>query len=453
MQPESTGITLELSADVADDLRRRKVLPTLGEWDVVYEQPADVVDDHISENDHPDSDDGDESVLSDTPPSTLPLIAVDCVKFLGFQPESEEERHAIRDQVQQALWNDDDFDGKIADMFETGVAWHARECLADDVTINYPEMFVEGVSTAQTWKRLLRSHRTPVVDRVLRHLVQCNRSLLWKDAMRTELVRLASEEERQKSARVHEQELREWQLGRRKDSLQQLYAVRETLEHQLQVAKKNLELLEVEREELVATEVERLRVEEGVSVGLTSFDLNVMQEGSPFDFLGRQFAGDQEDEYDQKLATAEREEQQIRDRVTSPSWKLSASLVQSLEARVEQVDSMLESLQEEEWEAEEEGEDQPKESTAEPERGLSLLDQVLAMILGSLGRSPDFAWLQSEHQEIVEEWTSHFGRLPPNKEDEPRMEPTTIHEDESNLVQDLAQLAKPDNEWDDSDSD
>jgi hypothetical protein len=124
----------------------------------------------------------------------------------------------------------------------------------------------------------------------------------------------------------------------------------------------------------------------------------------------------------------------------TPELKMALAVVKSLEERMQQVDDLLESLQEEEWTDEENGifwqtraestasenrvssssssmPDAPP-TTAKMATELSLLDGVLAMILGSLPRSTEistaehYKFIHKEHQEIVSEWKKYFGRLP-----------------------------------------
>jgi hypothetical protein len=76
---------------------------------------------------------------------------------------------------------------------------------------------------------------------------------------------------------------------------------------------------------------------------------------------------------------------------------MAQAAVQSLEVRMNQVDDLLESLQDEEWADEEDGfkpKDNNEDSSAANE--LSLLDQILAMILGTL--SPEQSDCQDASQ-------------------------------------------------------
>jgi len=107
--------------------------------------------------------------------------------------------------------------------------------------------------------------------------------------------------------------------------------------------------------------------------------------------------------------------------------KLALAVVTNLEKKLQKVDSLLETMQEEEWKDQEEGvlvddgfTDEIDEFASEQhpeESDMSLLDQVLAMVLGAfppLGKpvQEHFARLKKEHEEIKSLWNSAFGRLP-----------------------------------------
>jgi len=136
-----------------------------------------------------------------------------------------------------------------------------------------------------------------------------------------------------------------------------------------------------------------------------------------------------EAEHRAKLLAAQAEEEAVRERCTTQQLRIHMAVVNSLTAKLKQVDDLLESLQEEQWadeEAAEEEAESPQNSAtrkipAEPsdEPQLSLLDQVLAMILGASpppeGTSLEdhVRFLEQEHTAILREWKEHFGRLPP----------------------------------------
>ena len=104
-----------------------------------------------------------------------------------------------------------------------------------------------------------------------------------------------------------------------------------------------------------------------------------------------------------------------------------------MEEKLQKVDNLLESLQEEEWEAEEEeGHSSFAVEDDEKDQGVgnngsmegSLLDRILAMIMGALPREKDgegndiktekehYVYIMEEHKSIVKEWIEVFGRLP-----------------------------------------
>ncbi|GFH51956.1 hypothetical protein CTEN210_08432 [Chaetoceros tenuissimus] len=125
-----------------------------------------------------------------------------------------------------------------------------------------------------------------------------------------------------------------------------------------------------------------------------------------------------------KIRNAYAEEEAVRHMLISTDEKFALSTVLDLEKKLEKVDELLETLQEEEWEDEEEGILDDDESTAgddtndEDDGNPSVLDQILAMILGTIAKpketSPQdhFVQLKNQHEEIITEWKKEFGKLP-----------------------------------------
>lgn len=125
-----------------------------------------------------------------------------------------------------------------------------------------------------------------------------------------------------------------------------------------------------------------------------------------------------------KIIAARDEEHSIQETMINNDERMSIAIVLSLEKRLEQVDNLLETLQEEEWQDEEECPSDVSEVSFENSNGiidkpqeLSLLDQILAMILGSQpveekNKQEHFKCLKLEHENIVQEWQGFFGRLP-----------------------------------------
>ena len=116
-------------------------------------------------------------------------------------------------------------------------------------------------------------------------------------------------------------------------------------------------------------------------------------------------------------------EEDLRIKFTTNELILAQTMRNALTDKLEKIEELLDSLQDEVWQAEEEAEQQsPGETVVAGDKNgeqFSLLDQVLAMILGATpmsdGKSPaeHFQCMQSEHQSIVQAWKAHFGRLPP----------------------------------------
>ncbi|KAL3918024.1 MAG: hypothetical protein SGILL_004440 [Bacillariaceae sp.] len=119
-------------------------------------------------------------------------------------------------------------------------------------------------------------------------------------------------------------------------------------------------------------------------------------------------------------------QEQLRTQYTTRELILAQTMLNALEKKVENVDELLENLQDEVWAAEEEEEEQATSkqkttdnSTSNNDASLSLLDQVLAMILGALPTNPgmtpqqQYQFAKSEHGAIAKGWKDYFGRLPP----------------------------------------
>mmetsp|Transcript_10663 Transcript_10663/g.15545 ORF Transcript_10663/g.15545 Transcript_10663/m.15545 type:complete len:689 (+) Transcript_10663:172-2238(+) len=124
-----------------------------------------------------------------------------------------------------------------------------------------------------------------------------------------------------------------------------------------------------------------------------------------------------------KIEQAYEEEESVRSLLISTDEKFTLSAVMSLEKHIEKIDGLLETLQEEEWKDEEEGlmdesSDDNFSYIEQSEKDPSILNSILAMILSALPskdlRDPSkhYSYLKEEHQTIIREWKSEFGRLP-----------------------------------------
>ena len=145
-------------------------------------------------------------------------------------------------------------------------------------------------------------------------------------------------------------------------------------------------------------------------------------------------------------STWKEEEEIVRELLKTTDERIAEATLLKLQERLQNVDDLLETLQEEEWanddddvedddkdEREDEGNDDEIDSQSS-----SLLDQILAMILGGLSKEiihirslsslqvkaaadvwtnmttdeAHFRYIKDEHESIVKEWIKVFGRLP-----------------------------------------
>ena len=122
------------------------------------------------------------------------------------------------------------------------------------------------------------------------------------------------------------------------------------------------------------------------------------------------------------------EEAAVRARLKTTDELMAEAMLRNLQDRLDGVDNLLESIQEEEW-ADEEGANEPDDQSLKDEMGrpnpdppgMTLLDRILAMILGALSQAytgatskeEHFKFVKKEHDSIAAEWKRTFGRLPP----------------------------------------
>jgi hypothetical protein len=578
-----------------------------------------------NDNDNDDDDDDDVSVMSDSPPPHMPVVVVDVQRLVGYRPSSQESLKDLEHQIHAALWygsaeaadlktggnpQEDTmqhvleaaqhFDRRVTELFDTGAALHEtteqvnnnnilddvndKEQISSFVVVPYPEFqcalkenndpeaFAPRTvqSTAQMWKRLLRPHPIPAVATLLHKLETCHRSLVWKHAMHRELWILARGEEAARQRRYQQTALEEWKTCRRQHQLEQLYQVRETMGHRLEMAKAKVAELEQLREQAVALEIRRRRMERGGMGGLEAVDLNstilafpdmattwlgledddddydeqigpsfVSDDEDPYEYDGGESdadgdhdeeGGDLDDEaeiplgpttitatinadtdavaavlpprkngdkkarsaalakkrrrrlqeaakeadHQSKLDRAKTEEEMILELCTTNDLKMAQAIKAAVKKKMESVDGLLESLQEEVW-AEEEDEENGKPLVPAADDNwvgtssddFSLLDQVLAMILGSFppprsSNQKDAAnilakhtqQLQAEHNKIVKDWKDHFGRLPSSllvDGQEPSARPSVGRQSKLRDVYGIEENEAGD--WDDADSD
>lgn len=581
---EDRGITIELTQDVADELRRNcrpgkrsavepKGLVALNAVSVVSEEEdweclipvslknndseVNIIKEEASTDDDGqvvnenelsvDEDDASASTISYTPPSSLPVVLVDVERLTGYTPSSETEAESLIHTVRSALWGEEDlqngegsedekkkeeeriilardFEERVAELFQTGLARHSDTSVDLQsmrfMAVDYPEYLcrldgsLQVLPTSRVWKKLLLPHDIPVVHSLLVDVLSgCSRSLLWKYDMRQEIEVLAASEEDEATRRHHEAAVLHWKSGRRKEQLDKLYTVRDTLDERLQQSRDHQKQLEDERDRAMRNELQKRRLQQCTG-GLQAFDFESTlfafpdaddtngistflglddddycqkllcsddddydeerdsddeilsiesndddedeefveetkdvtissNEGEPITHNAnkgrrqaavrrrRQRLGEaaKEAEHKSKLDAAKAEEERVQELFTTQQLRIAMALTTSLHGKLQHVDALLESLQEEQWADEEAAEDErgtKGKSAIESQYlmsvddpGLSLLDQILAMILGACpspeGTSLDahVRQLEQKHRSIVKEWKEQFGRLPP----------------------------------------
>ncbi|KAL3792872.1 hypothetical protein HJC23_004797 [Cyclotella cryptica] len=146
-----------------------------------------------------------------------------------------------------------------------------------------------------------------------------------------------------------------------------------------------------------------------------------------------------------------KEEEMVREKLKTNDERIAEAMLRNLQERLDGVDNLLENLQEEEWADEENDEEQDDsndkivEETPDASE-MTLLDQILAMILGALSmtfsgatcKEEHFRYIKEEHKSIVKEWKETFGRLPPSF----RAEDDTVSIAHSNKLGDADALSK-----------
>ena len=187
----------------------------------------------------------------------------------------------------------------------------------------------------------------------------------------------------------------------------------------------------------------------------------------------------------EQIDIVKQEQHRLREENTSYELRMAQMVCQTLDKKRTQVEDLLESLQEEEWADDEEGiipkmedelntwndgdddDDDDDNSDGSEKRSLkwTLLDQMLAMILGKLPRMRNvsvqqhYHTIQSEHSYIVKEWKKQFGRLPrstsgdekqssPQQENQQREKEKHVKQEEDVMKMRLA-LGITDNDGDD----
>ncbi|GAX26924.1 hypothetical protein FisN_9Lh224 [Fistulifera solaris] len=477
------GIVIELPPSLAQELREGKIDD---EWQQVI--PLPPVEEAPFRNHHPnhhnDDDDDDDFSL----PSTMPAVRMDWENVLGYIPSPEEDLSPVA----EALWSSND---ALEKLLNAGVARHTVSGATVERRfgcVEYPHFLLiedQLVSTARIWKAIVQRHDIPVVEHLLQHLRHCHRTLPWKYAMQSEIRSLAASE-------TSYQKMQEWKR-KRPQQLQELYAMRETMEEIYQDSRQKVEALDDERRRRAQFEYRKQSNNDDL-LDLFPRDDESSDIMYPDDYLGDEYNVkdvssseasqqswvDEEDEVPvaEQVATEESVAVVTSDVAshTSPqaedhhqrkeAWTNSTSNQQRtledylalftttelrraqaastvLREKLKNIDELLETLQDEEWAAEEEEEDEEEgevEDVTPDVNEFGLLDQILAMILGATDLSSHEVF--REHADIVQDWKAYFGRLPPSSVDSNKK--TAPHKDPTEWKQTLGIVDNFETDWD-----
>ena len=386
-----------------------------------------------------------------SPPPSLPLLIISLEKLCGYIPQTLEDYLLQKKHVEEALYGITGEDNKTEDnvlssihfsnhaseLFELGIAIHSdtiQTCnnsstaTNDSVIVPYPEYILMntnyGCGSSSTsdghqllkvstmWKYILRSHPIPVVERLLTYLRRCNRDIQWKYYMthyiRKDIVRNEISIQDKKRKLLLMQEFKQ----RRANELEKLYETRDVFERLIE------ETLDKQHE------LEWQRRQSGTG------DLA----SETFDFLVQQQKGSQQKNQVDSSSYNSKEEKKDKpvhfpseNNVKSIDEVNTETLVRAWNQRLAKIDALIESMQDDQWAEEEEQEEVVANTTTfEAEEAnadhLSLLDQILAMIMGKItppSNSSDDIMEEhvqnifTMHHTIVREWKDYFGRLPP----------------------------------------
>ncbi|CAJ1950582.1 unnamed protein product [Cylindrotheca closterium] len=528
-----------------------------------------------------DAEEGNDSVQENSEniqDAKLPEISIDVENLVGYKPELEE-MESIKSQLLEAMWTryrleereyvptdsslqtmvmaPPDFDFQVVELLQNGVARFKQYTDEDDsprnegcsMIISYPPTIItsdgESKLTSKLWEQTstcpfaFRSDdATKFIPHLWNYLAHCSRNLDWKYKMSQELANLVEQEE----TRIRYEE---WTTTQRKAKLDQLYSIRETIVHQVDMSEAKYDSFAKERENIVkekmqqqqrleATKTSDLSFPEEFALlgmndhateetdddwGLGDDDSYGMSDDSDYSAYGESSdggygsdaslserseekgdhgpipsshqqelqgvdgtpsteaqhlpiegeqklampqapidgtagvdgaAGDQKEkltlttpfrrrqerrqrakqrkrqERNEAKNKAEKErlkkmERELREQHTSREMVVAQTIYEALSKKLESVEELLESLQDEEWQAEEDREhdaESKKDTVHQSDKSFTLLDQILAMILGTtpvprgMTSQEHYRFVQEEHKAIVNEWKSYFGRLP-----------------------------------------
>ncbi|CBJ48893.1 conserved unknown protein [Ectocarpus siliculosus] len=187
--------------------------------------------------------------------SSVPVLLVDLARVCGFRVKGAEEADIVGGKVRAALH--ESFAERSEELFETGSAVHAdTSTLAEEMrrrseassmrsswaVVDYPAMLGGGVSTSEAWSAVTTPSPCRAVEAVRTALLGTNRHLVWKRDMLAQLEAVATSERDAKEKRLNAErqaELEAWR-ERRREQLERLIEVRPMFERRRAMAEEKL---------------------------------------------------------------------------------------------------------------------------------------------------------------------------------------------------------------------
>jgi hypothetical protein len=280
MANSSLGLRIGIPPEIAQKLREESIHQFQG---VTAELSSPLA---ISSEDQKSRHTTKESITD-----ALPGIRINLKKLVGYQPSDDEEIQSIQLQLIEAMWAryhqqqptldevlpvhqqqqeeqsspPPDFDAQVIELFESGLAQYCDDPsnphhAGDDdsyLVLRYPTYLQspetgEPILTISLVKELRKIPSLDFLQKLWTYLEGCSRTLFWKRNMAVELSHLIREEQ----ARLDYQE---WTESKRQAKLDNLYSIRETLVHQVEMAKANVDVMEEEREDQVKVAMEPIQ--------------------------------------------------------------------------------------------------------------------------------------------------------------------------------------------------
>ena len=325
MENSSLGLRIGIPPEIAQQLR---------------DQSSHLFHDAPAESSSPlASDNNKSSHAKEQVTDPLPGIRINLKKLVGYRPNDDEEVQSIQVQLIEAMWaryhqqqttadevlpihqqqqeqQEDqtspppDFDVQVMELFDTGLAQycddprhHPHNDDDDDdghIFLPYPKYLQapvtgESIPTITLVQELRKVQTLDFVQKLWKYLAGCSRTLFWKRDMAVELSHLVREEQ----ARL---EYQEWTESKRQAKLDNLYSIRETLVHQVELAKAKVDVLEEEREDQVKVAMEPIQrkiLQRQQQDSLNAFGMSELSFPDEFQWLGLrdEMPLDEEDEW------------------------------------------------------------------------------------------------------------------------------------------------------------